>query len=76
MLDELRGRALLDGARGRPGVDRAALADLLAGLSQFVARAPWLAELDLNPIIATGSNLMAVDARLRIVTSANTELGG
>ena len=75
MLDELRGRALLDGARGRPGVDRAALADLLASLSQFVARAPWLAELDLNPIVATGPNLMAVDARLRIVTSANTELG-
>jgi acyl-CoA synthetase (NDP forming) len=76
MLDELRGRALLDGARGRPGVDRAALADLLASLSQFVARAPWLAELDLNPIIATGPNLMAVDARLRIVTSGDTGLGG
>jgi len=76
MLDELRGRALLDGARGRPGVDRAALADLLASLSQFVARAPWLAELDLNPIVATGPNLMAVDARLRIVTSGDTGLGG
>ena len=75
MFDELRGRALLDGARGRPGVNRAALAHLLASLSQWIARAPWLAELDLNPIIASGSNLIAVDARLRIVSSANTELG-
>jgi acyl-CoA synthetase (NDP forming) len=74
MLDELRGCALLDGARGRPGVDRAALANLLASLSQWIARAPWLAELDLNPIIASGPNLVAVDARLRIVPSANTEL--
>ena len=32
MFDELRGRAVLDGARGRPGVDRAALARLLATL--------------------------------------------
>ena len=75
MFDELRGRALLDGARGRPGVNRAALAHLLASLSQWIARAPWLAELDLNPITASGSNLIAVDARLRIVSSANTELG-
>ena len=75
MFDELRGRALLDGARGRPGVNRAAIAHLLASLSQWIARAPWLAELDLNPIIASGSNLIAVDARLRIVSSANTELG-
>ena len=75
MFDELRGRALLDGARGRPGVNRAALVHLLASLSQWIARAPWLAELDLNPIIASGSNLIAVDARLRIVSSANTELG-
>ena len=75
MFDELRARALLDGARGRAGVDRAALADLLASLSQWIARAPWLAELDLNPIIAGGSGFMAVDARLRIVSSANTELG-
>ena len=74
MLDELRGRALLDGARGRPGADRTSLARLLASLSQWIARAPWLAELDLNPIIASGSNLVAVDARLRIISSANPVL--
>jgi acyl-CoA synthetase (NDP forming) len=75
MFDELRGRAVLDGGRGRLAVDLAALARLLATLSQWIARAPWLAELDLNPIIANGLSLAAVDARLRIVSSANTELG-
>jgi len=69
MFDELRGRTLLDGARGRPGVDRAALARLLATLSKWIARAPWLMELDINPIIADGTTLTAVDARLRIATS-------
>jgi acetyltransferase len=71
MFDELRGRALLDGVRGHPAVDRAALAQLLARLSQWIARAPWLTELDLNPIIANGSSLSAVDARLRVAQAPN-----
>jgi acyl-CoA synthetase (NDP forming) len=71
MFDELRSRAALDGARGRPAVNLAALAQLLATLSQWIARAPWLAELDLNPIIANGSSLAAVDARLRVARPAN-----
>jgi acyl-CoA synthetase (NDP forming) len=71
MFDDLRGRALLDGVRGHPPVDRTALARLLAALSQWIARAPWLAELDLNPIIVTGSSLSAVDARLKVAQAAN-----
>ncbi len=71
MFDELRGRTLLGGARGRPGVDRAALARLLATLSKWIARVPWLMELDINPIIANGSTFTAVDARLRIAARPN-----
>ena len=67
MFDELRGRDLLDGMRGRPGVDRDGSRGS-CGLSQWIARAPWLMELDINPIIASGSKLMAVDARLRIAS--------
>jgi len=74
MFDDLRGRALLDGVRGRPPVDRTALARLLAALSQWIARAPWLSELDLNPIIAIGSSLSAVDARLKVAQAANVGL--
>ncbi len=68
-LTELRGGALLDGARGAPGVDRDALAALLAKLSAAVARAPWCAELDLNPVIASGKRFLIVDARLRVDVS-------
>ncbi len=68
-LAELRGGALLDGARGAPGVDRDALAALLATLSAAVARAPWCAELDLNPVIASGNRFVIVDARLRVDVS-------
>jgi acetyltransferase len=71
MFDELRGRTLLDGARGRAPIDRGVLAQMLSALSQWIARAPWLTELDLNPIIANGSRLTAVDARLRMTDPAN-----
>jgi acetyltransferase len=65
-LAELRGGALLDGARGAPGVDRDALGSLLAKLSIAIARAPWCAELDLNPVIASGNRFVIVDARMRV----------
>jgi acetyltransferase len=68
MLDELRGAALLDGGRGRPPVDRARLACLIADVSGFAARAPWLRELDINPLIATRDGVVAVDARIRVAT--------
>lgn len=66
MLAELRGAKLLDGARGRAPVDRGALARMLAAASRWIARAPWLAELDVNPIIAGDAGFCAVDARVRI----------
>jgi acetyltransferase len=70
MLGELRGAAILDGARGSPPVDRAALCGLLSAVSIWAARAPWLASLDVNPIIAANGRLTAVDARVRIATES------
>lgn len=66
MLEELRGGAILDGVRGGPAVDRDALCDLVARFSHWVARRPWCAELDLNPVIARGASFAVVDARLRL----------
>lgn len=62
MLDELRMGALLDGVRGQPGVDRGAVARMLAGLSHWAgAMAPVLAELDLNPVLVGPRGPVAVD---------------
>ncbi len=71
MLAELQGQALLDGGRGRPPVDRASLARIIARVSAWVARAPWLAELDINPLIVTPDGPLAVDARIRIQQSTD-----
>ncbi len=62
MLDELKSRVLLDGVRGKPPVDRAALARMVSAVSRFGAAAgPRLAELDLNPVLAGPQGATAVD---------------
>jgi hypothetical protein len=35
-------------------------------VSRWVASSPWLAELDLNPVIANDEGFHVVDARLRV----------
>jgi acetate---CoA ligase (ADP-forming) len=65
LLAELRGAAVLDGARGAPPADRTALAELIATLSRFAAdHAELIEEIDLNPVIVhpQGQGLTVVDA--------------
>jgi acetate---CoA ligase (ADP-forming) len=65
LLNELKGAAFLDSIRGAPPADRAALAELMATLSQFAAdHADLIEEIDLNPVIvhAQGQGLTVVDA--------------
>jgi acetate---CoA ligase (ADP-forming) len=65
LLGELRGAALLDGVRGAPPADKAALAELIAALSRFAAdHAEAIEEIDLNPVIVhgQGQGLTVVDA--------------
>jgi acyl-CoA synthetase (NDP forming) len=62
MLDELRGRAILDGARGRPGIDRAAVVDAIVALGRLLADDPTIDEVDANPFISGPGATAAVDA--------------
>jgi len=62
MLDELRGASLLRGVRGRPPVDRHALVELLVRLGDLAAERPDIVEIDLNPVVAGPSGVVAVDA--------------
>jgi acyl-CoA synthetase (NDP forming) len=62
MLDGLRGGRLLDGFRGRPPVDRAAVADILVRLGALAAARPDILEADLNPVIASAGGAVIVDA--------------
>jgi acyl-CoA synthetase (NDP forming) len=75
MLGELRGAGLLDGVRGSRRVDREALVELLVrigGREGLVMQlADDIAELDINPLIASGSDIVAVDARVILADTAS-----
>ena len=58
--------ALVRGVRGKPAADAEALTDLLHRLSQLGDDLNDVAELDLNPVIASPDGCVAVDARIRV----------
>ena len=60
----IRAARLLEGFRGSDPVDKAALEDILLRVSEFVAKTPEVAEMDLNPIFAYADGAVAVDARV------------
>ncbi|MFI8993394.1 acetate--CoA ligase family protein [Streptomyces sp. NPDC053542] len=64
MLDGIRAAEVLRGVRGRPPVDRAALADLIVRASQLAADFPEIAEVDLNPVFASADGVLAADVRV------------
>jgi acyl-CoA synthetase (NDP forming) len=66
MVTGLRGSRLLMGYRGRPGVAIGALVDVLHRVSRLVEDVPEIAELDCNPVIATPTGVVVVDARVRV----------
>jgi acyl-CoA synthetase (NDP forming) len=63
MLAELKGAALLDGVRGRPKADKAALVDVIMKVQRLaVDLAGELSELDINPLVAHRKGCVALDA--------------
>jgi acyl-CoA synthetase (NDP forming) len=64
LLRSLRGAALLLGARGRPPVDLDAVARFVAAFSALAARHPEVAEMEVNPLLATPDGALGLDARL------------
>ncbi len=64
MIRTLRGFPLLDGARGRPRADVAALARAVVALSRFGAAAPRLLSAEINPLLVLpeGQGAFAADA--------------
>ncbi|HEY2812328.1 MAG TPA: acetate--CoA ligase family protein [Acidimicrobiales bacterium] len=65
MIDELRGAALLRGARGRPAADIAAFADVIMRVQRLaVDLSADIDELDLNPLVLHRKGAVALDALL------------
>jgi len=77
MINELKAAPLLlQGARGRPLVDQQALCDCLLKIGGdsglLLDLADVVTELDINPLMASGSDIIAVDARIIIGKDARS----
>jgi acetyltransferase len=64
LLESLRAWPLLQGYRDRPGVDIEALVDVLVRFSYLVAEHPAIHEIDINPLLASAADIVALDARV------------
>jgi acyl-CoA synthetase (NDP forming) len=68
MLRSLKTYPLLTGYRGMPTADVAAVEEVLLRLSAMVDSHHEIAELDLNPVMASPAGALIVDARVRVET--------
>ncbi|WP_093659832.1 acetate--CoA ligase family protein [Streptomyces wuyuanensis] len=64
MLDSIGAAEVLRGVRGAPAVDRRALAEQIRRVSRLVSDFPEIAEVDLNPVVATPVGAVAADVRV------------
>lgn len=73
MLEEIRAKSLLDGVRGNPAVDKAAIVDTLLRIGQLVQDFPEILELDINPltVFSKGQGAIAIDMRLVLAKKSN-----
>ncbi|MDR1247747.1 MAG: acetate--CoA ligase family protein [Treponema sp.] len=67
LINSLRCEPLLAGYRGKPGVNKGALADLIERISAMMLSLPEITEIDLNPIIYDPKRdaFVTADARIR-----------
>ena len=66
MIDRTRISQLLRGYRNRPAADLDAIALTLTRLSQLATDCRQLLELDINPLLADDSGVLALDARIKV----------
>jgi len=64
MVHEIKGVAALRGYRGQEPIKISSLTKLITRISRFIEKNPQVKELDINPLIASGDGVVAVDARI------------
>jgi acetyltransferase len=74
LMEQTKIYAALLGVRGRKPVNRTALEGLLVRFSQLVMEQPWIKEIDINPLLATPEQLLALDARV-VVHDSTVQAG-
>ncbi|MHC5210423.1 MAG: acetate--CoA ligase family protein [Planctomycetota bacterium] len=71
MIGQVRLGRLLDGVRGQAARDRAAIEQTILRIAQLAVRHPRLVEMDINPLLAMPTGVVAIDARVRVGLAAH-----
>lgn len=66
MIHSLRAYKIIQGTRGQKGVNEDKFAEIIVRLSTLLRFATEIKEMDINPLLATEKQVIAVDARIRI----------
>ena len=66
MIRSLRTYKIIKGVRGQQGVNERKYAEIIVRLSTLLRFATEIKEMDINPLLADGDDIVAVDARIRI----------
>jgi acetyltransferase len=64
MMERTKIFTALQGVRGRKSANIAELEQLLVRFSQLVVEQPWIAEIDINPLLVSAERIFALDARV------------
>lgn len=66
MIRSLRSYKILKGTRGQQGINEQKYAEIIVRLSTLLRFATEIKEMDINPLLADGDDIVAVDARIRV----------
>ena len=66
MIHSLRGYKILKGTRGQKGINENKFAEIIVRLSTLLRFATEIKEMDINPLLADGDDIVAVDARILV----------
>jgi acetyltransferase len=66
MIRGLKSYKLIQGIRGKEGVNEDMFSEIIQRLSALVSAAPEIAEMDINPLMGSMTSFAAVDSRIRI----------
>ena len=66
MIRNLKSYKIIQGIRNQKGVNETVFAEIISKVSNLLTAAPEIVELDLNPLLGTSEEILAVDARICI----------
>ncbi len=66
LIDGTRAARYLGAFRGRPPADRDAVVETMLRVSEMACELPWIAELDINPLVVDERGAVAIDARIAL----------